>query len=136
MRERIELRSKASLTNYLTAALQGRSSESGAEAELQAAADIGNGIPLELWDVPEQRQTETRADASTAAPGTVGVNSGTASVRLYLRTVSHHGWVSKCRGSSLELTPAATTTTSLTAGSKAKGAAQEGNGGRLSRCQV
>ena len=67
MRERIELRSKASLTGYLQAALAGRQ-VAGAEAELQSAAGIGNGIPLELWDTP----VETRADASTGAPGTVG----------------------------------------------------------------
>ena len=67
MRERVELRSKASLTTYLLNAARGRLA-SGAEAELQDAAGIGDGIPLELWDVP----TETRA--VTAAPGTVGVN--------------------------------------------------------------
>ena len=72
MRERIELRSRASLTSYLTAALAGRQ-VSGAESELQAAAGIGGGIPLELWDVP-QPVLETRADAPTGAPGTVGVN--------------------------------------------------------------
>ena len=67
MRERIELRERASLTTYLLNAARGRLA-SGAEAELQNAAGIGDGIPLELWDVP----TETRA--VTAAPGTVGVN--------------------------------------------------------------
>lgn len=70
MRERIELRSRASLGNYLVAAIRGRL-VSGAEAELRDAAGIGDGIPLELWDVPrETRQT----DAATGAPGTVGVN--------------------------------------------------------------
>ena len=71
-RERTELRSKASLTSYLRAALSGKQVD-GAEAELNAAAGIGDGIPIELWDVPEAR-TETRADATTGAPGTVGVN--------------------------------------------------------------
>ncbi len=71
-RERIELRSKASLTNYLTAALSGRQ-VSGPEAELRSAAGITDGIPIEIWDVPpptEQRQT----DAVTNAPGTTGIN--------------------------------------------------------------
>ena len=70
-RERIELRSKASLTGYLRAALEGRQVD-GAEAELRSAAGV-SGIPLELWDVPqeiEQRQT----DAATSAPGTTGIN--------------------------------------------------------------
>ena len=65
MRERIELRGRASLTGYLLAAARGRL-VSGAEAELQAAAGV-EGIPLELWDIPEQR-------AVADAPGTVGVN--------------------------------------------------------------
>ena len=67
MRERIELRSTAQLTNYLLAAARGRL-VGGAEAELAAAAGV-SGIPLELWDVPRQ---EHRAVAD--APGTVGVN--------------------------------------------------------------
>ena len=68
MRERIELRSKASLTNFLLAAARGRMVD-GPEAELCAAAGV-TGIPLELWDVP--RPAEQRA--ATEAPGTVGVN--------------------------------------------------------------
>ena len=65
----MELRSKANLTNYLTAAAAGRL-PSGAEAELAAAAGVGDGhIPLELWDVAEER-----ADVQTDAPSTVGVN--------------------------------------------------------------
>ena len=75
MRERIELRSKAMLTNFLLAAARGRMVD-GAEAELQSAAGVsGHGIPMELWDVPqatEQREKENRA--ITPAPGTVGIN--------------------------------------------------------------
>ena len=57
----IELRSKAMLTNYLSAAARGRMVD-GAEAELSAAAGI-RGIPLELWDVAvEQRQGEQPSD--------------------------------------------------------------------------
>ena len=76
-RERLELRGKASLGNYLAAALRGRQ-VNGAEAELQEAAGC-DGIPIEMWetrDVLEQRAQsqagETRA--ITAAPGTVGIN--------------------------------------------------------------
>ena len=68
MRERIELRGKAMLTNYILAAARGRMVD-GAEAELCAAAGV-QGIPLELWDLPAP--TEQRA--ATGAPGTVGVN--------------------------------------------------------------
>ena len=68
MRERVAMRSKASLTEFMLARMQGRA-VAGAEAELQAAAGV-TGIPLELWDVPAP--TEQRA--ATEAPGTVGVN--------------------------------------------------------------
>ncbi len=76
-RERIELRSKASLSKFLIAAARGRLVD-GPEAELQAAAGV-SGIPIELWDVPqpEQRSAEresTEKRAVTPAPGTVGVN--------------------------------------------------------------
>ena len=70
MRERIELRSKARLTEYLLCRAQGRL-PSGAEAELSQAAGV-NGIPIELWDISETRSAEERA--ITPAPGTVGVN--------------------------------------------------------------
>ena len=76
-RERLELRSKAMLTNYLLNAARGRMVD-GAEAELQSAAGIsGHGIPLELWDVPTERRSdegERETRAITTAPGTVGVN--------------------------------------------------------------
>ena len=68
MRERLELRSKASLTEFMLARMQGRA-VTGAEAELCAAAGV-QGIPLELWDVPATAEQR----AATEAPGTVGVN--------------------------------------------------------------
>ena len=68
LRERIELRSKASLTEFMLARMQGRA-VTGAEAELCAAAGV-QGIPLELWDVPATAEQR----AATEAPGTVGVN--------------------------------------------------------------
>ena len=49
----------------------------------------------------------------------------TESARRSSRTRSRPGSESRCRGSSLEPTPLATITTSLTAGSKAKGGAAE-----------
>ena len=66
MRERIELRTTAQLTNYLLAAARGRL-VGGAEAELAAAAGV-SGIPLELWDIPQEHR------AVTNAPATVGIN--------------------------------------------------------------
>ena len=68
-RERIDLRSKASLTEFFKAAAQGRM-PSGAELELRQAAGV-SGIPLEIFDVPGPAR-EKRATADP--PGTVGVN--------------------------------------------------------------
>ena len=69
LRERIELRGKASLGRYLKAALRGGLVQ-GAEAELMEAAGIEDGIPLELWDTAPEAETRD----ITGAPGTVGVN--------------------------------------------------------------
>ena len=74
-RERVELRSRAAVGRYLSAALRGRLPD-GAERELGEAAGLESGqIPFELWQrppTPEQRDAEHRA--ITPAPGTVGVN--------------------------------------------------------------
>ena len=73
MRERLELRSKAQLSNFFLAAVRGRA-VTGAEAELQDAAGCGSGgIPLELWDVAPRVEAREQRDV-TPAPGTVGVN--------------------------------------------------------------
>ena len=85
-RERVELRSRASLMGYLRAALAGRRVD-GPEAELQAAAGIGEGIPLELWDVP-QPATEQRADAATDAPGTVGLNLDRLRLAVFANSIA------------------------------------------------
>ena len=69
-RARIELRSRASVGRYLTAALRGRAPD-GAEAELQQAAGV-DGIPFELWQPRQEQRDEKRA--ITAAPSTVGLN--------------------------------------------------------------
>ena len=85
-RERIELRSRASVGRYLAAALKGRA-PNGAEAELQAAAGGVDGIPIELWNrPPEQRQTEDRA--ITAAPSTVGLNLDTLRPAVFAPSVA------------------------------------------------
>ena len=72
-RERVELRSRASVGRYLTAALRGRAPD-GAEAELQQAASV-DGIPIELWERPaEQRQTEEHRAITAAPTSGTGVN--------------------------------------------------------------
>ena len=117
-RERLELRSKASLTTYLTAALSGRQ-VAGAEAELQAAAGIGGGVPIELWDVPTESQ-ETRQDAPTGAPSTVGVNLDAIRPAVFAASIAPRLGIEMPRVESGSYA-SATITTSLTAGSHAKG---------------
>ena len=113
-RERIELRSKASLTGYLRAALEGRQVD-GAEAELRSAAGV-SGIPLELWDVPqeiEQRQT----DAATSAPGTTGINLDRIRPAVFANSIATRLGVEMPRVMSGTYA-SATITTSLSAGAK------------------
>ena len=76
LRERIELRSRVNVGDYLKAALLGKV-VTGAAAELQQAAGVGEGIPIEAWDIArpqEQRQTEDRANITPAPATGTGVN--------------------------------------------------------------
>ena len=122
-RERLELRSQASLTAYLRAALSGRQVD-GREAELREAAGVGSGsIPLELWDIPNGNR-ETRADAPTGAPGTVGVNLDRIRPQVFANSIAPRLGIEMPRVSTGTYA-SATITTSLTAGSHSKGSAAE-----------
>ena len=120
-RERIALRSKASLTNFLMAALSGRQVD-GVESELRSAAGITDGVPLELWDTADTR--ETRADTSTGAPSTVGINLDRIRPAVFANSIAPRLGIEMPRVASGTYA-SATITTSLTAGAKAKGSAQE-----------
>ncbi|MDE2752919.1 MAG: hypothetical protein OXI83_10115, partial [Gemmatimonadota bacterium] len=122
-RERLELRSRASLTAYLRAALSGRQVD-GAEAELRAAAGIGDGIPLELWDTAEEGGRETRADTATGAPGTVGVNLDRIRPAVFAASIAPRLGIEMPRVPSGTYA-SATLSTSLTAAAKAAGGAAE-----------
>ena len=84
VRERLELRGRASVGRYLSAALKGRA-PAGAEAELAAAAGV-DGIPMELWSHPEERRDEDRA--ITPAPGTVGINLDTLRPAVFAPSIA------------------------------------------------
>lgn len=127
-RERAELRSRARLSNYLSAAVQGRT-VAGAEAELAAACGV-SGIPLEVLDAPlpgelERRAAlEKRADAPTGTPSTVGVNLDLIRPSIFARAVLPRLGVEMPRvGSGTYAT--ATITTDLTAGAHARGSAAQ-----------
>ena len=130
-RDRIELRSKAMLTNYLLAAARGRMVD-GAEAELQAASGIsGHGIPLELWDVPtEQRGAEGEREtrAITPAPGTVGVNLDAIRPAVFANSIAPRLGIEMPRVASGTYA-SATITTSQTAAAYAKSGAAVGTAG-------
>lgn len=116
-RERIELRSRASLGRYLVAALRG-AAVTGAEAELAAAAEV-DGIPIELFDTGAGTDAEERA--ATPAPGTVGVNLDTIRPAVFAPSVLPSLGVEMPRVRSGTFA-SATITTSTTADAVAKGA--------------
>ena len=127
-RERLQLRSKATLTNYLLAASRGQLCN-GPEAELQQAAKVTQ-IPLELFDVPETR-TEERADMTTSPPATgTGVNLQPVFPLIYARAILPRLGVAMPRtGSGAYST--ATITAGLSASAKTKGVAQESTAATL-----
>ena len=119
LRERIELRSKASLVKFFTNRDRG-SLNDGPEAELQAAAQVRHGgIPLELWD-----SVETRADLNTATPSTTGINLYPIQPKIFSHSIAMKMGVDMPRVPSGTFA-IATIDTSLTAGVVAKGAAKE-----------
>ena len=120
LRERQELRGKASLGAYLRAALSGRRVD-GPERELQEASKVGEGIPLELWDTA---QPEHRADLATGAPGTVGVNLDRIRPAVFSQSILPKLGIEMPRVESGTYA-SATISASLTAGSKAKGVAAQ-----------
>ena len=112
-RERLALRSRARLGNYVAARLRGQM-VSGAEAELTEAAGVEN-IPLELWDVPrigEQRDI-------SGAPGTVGVNLDMIRPAIFAPSIAPRLGIEMPRVGSGTYA-SATINQSVTAGAKAK----------------
>ena len=118
-RERIELRGRASLTSYLLARIEGRQ-VTGAEAELSAAAEVGGGIPLELWDTAETLERR----AATEAPGTVGVNLDRIRPAVFANSIAPRLGIDMPRVATGTYA-SATISTSLSAAALAKGTAAD-----------
>ena len=133
-RERIELRGKASLGAFLTAAAKGRLPD-GPEGELLAAAGVRAGqIPLELWDVgrpAEQRQV--REDRATADRGTWhrGRQSRPDPAGRDSPTRSCPALAWRCRASMSGTYATGTISTSQSAAALAKSAAAAGVAGAI-----
>ena len=128
-RERQQLRSAASLTNYIMSAVSGRQ-VSGAELELRQAAGVGDGkIPIELFMPTETRQqqggVEMRADMPTLSPTTgTGRNLDPILPMIFARSVLPR------LGVAMDMVPSGaystmTVTTGLTAAAYAAGTAAE-----------
>ncbi len=127
-RERVRLRGRASFGAFLLAAMQGRE-PAGALAEYSAACGVSDGIPLDLFE-SDRPEVETHADAVSPAPSTTGrtlhpiqpyvfADSIAAPLGISMPSVGSgsHSW--------------ARISTALTAGAKAKGAAQESTAAAL-----
>ena len=126
LRERIELRGRARLTNFLLAAARGRIVD-GAEAELAQAAGV-QGIPLELWDVPAPESREAEERAITPAPGTVGVNLDPIRPAVFANSIAPRLGIDMPRVASGTYATA-TITTSQSAAALAKSGAAVGTAG-------
>ena len=121
VRERLELRGRASFGRYLHAALTG-AQISGAEAEFQSACKVA-GIPLDLFE--QDRPVEVRADAASGLPAT-GAGATLAPIQPYVFAESIAPMLgiempSVGSGAYSEMT----ISTALTAGAKAKGTKQD-----------
>ena len=128
MRERISLRGKAQLTNFLLAAARGRIVD-GPEAELCAAAGV-NGIPLELWDIPAPAEQRQEDRAITPAPGTVGINLDPIRPAVFANSIAPRLGIQMPRVMSGTYATG-TITTSQSATALAKSAAAVGNAGAI-----
>ena len=120
-RERLELRSKAQLTNYFQSYARGKL-PSGAEAELSAAAGVSGGIPIELWDVPQPEHGQTEKRAVAALPGTTGINLDPVRPFVFSNSIAPKLGIDMPRVASGTFA-SATISTSQSAEPKAKGAA-------------
>ena len=124
-RERAELRAKVSIGRYLAAGMRGARLD-GAEEEFRAAVGaLERSIPIDAFEV-ERRIVgpERRADAPTPAPGTVGVNMQGVVPAAFAGSIASRIGIAMPRAASGQWSEPRLTT-SLTAGTQAKGGGQE-----------
>ena len=121
VRERLELRGRASFGRYLVAALTGQQI-TGPEAEYQAACKVP-GIPIDLFE--QDRPVEIRVDAASGVPAT-GAGATLAPIQPFVFAQSIAPMLgiempSVGSGAYSEMT----ISTALSAAAKAKGAKQD-----------
>ena len=127
-RARVELRGRALLGRFLGAMMSGRL-PAGAEAEYAAACGAPEGgIPLDLFEA--DRPVETRADAVSPAGSDVGETLHPIQPAVFADSIAARlGITMPAVGSGSHSW--ARVSTSLTAGAKAKGTAQESTAAAL-----
>ena len=117
-RERLTLRSKATVGGFLLARMQGRM-PTGELAEYAAACGVRDGIPIDIFE--KDRPVEHRADAATGVPAT-GTGATLAPIQPYVfaRSIAPQLGIAMPTVESGAYSEA-TISTALTAGPKAKG---------------
>ena len=123
-RERIGLRSKATLGGFVLARMQGRM-PGGELAEYAAACGVRDGIPIDIFEKDRPAPVEHRADAATVAPAT-GTGATLAPVQPFVFSKS----IAPMLGIDMPTVGSgayseATISTALSAAAKAKGVAEE-----------
>ena len=127
-RERIELRAKVSIGRYLALGMKGARLD-GAEEEFRVAVGASERtIPVDAFEVERRGEPERRADAATAAPGTVGINMTGVVPAAFSGSIAARIGIAMPRAESGKYS-VPRLTTNLTAGTKAKGGAQESTAG-------
>ena len=123
-RERIKLRSKATISGFLLARMQGRM-PTGVESEYAAACGVVDGIPIDIFEKDRPAPVEHRADVATGVPAT-GSGATLAPIQpfVFARSIAPQLGIAMPVVESGAYSEA-TISTSLTAAPRAKGVAQE-----------
>ena len=138
-RERNDLAKRATVGNFLIAAITGRRIE-GAEAEIRAALSMGDSdIPMAVMDVPHrERLAAERAETRAVTPsgGTVGVNMAMIAPYVFAPSIAQRlGIEIRNVGTGTYSVPRISTVPS-SAAPKAKGAVADATAGALTVAQA
>ena len=133
-RERNDLAKRATIGNFLLAAITGRRID-GAEAEIRAALNMGDSdIPMAIMDVPHlewlaAERAETRA--VTPSGGSVGVNMGAIAPYIFAPSIASRLGIEIRNVASGTYSVPRISTVPSSAAPKAKGAVADATAGAL-----
>jgi len=123
-----DLRARTSVGRFLAAGIDGRRLDGAEEEFRQAVKAEERTIPYEAFEGEDE--VETRADAATAAPATIGINMQGVVPAVFSRSAAAFLAIAMPRVPSGQYS-IPRLTTNLTAGTKAKGGAQESSAGEF-----